>query len=170
MLPFINHIYFVVCKCFQFGPVQKIVLGYRVNPFQNKPWFLHVCSTSLLKTLWEEEKLLMMSNFSFSHSVFYPFGELSARFINFKIVVCNLFQFGRVQTLSFGKGIRVIFKLRALFCNEGMPKTVLIKQIVLDRKPWEKRKIAFDQRYCPFLQMFTFFYCFSRPPKKGIFW
>ena len=26
--------------------------------------------TSLLKTLWEKEKLLVMSNFSFSHSVF----------------------------------------------------------------------------------------------------
>ena len=44
----------------------------------------------LLKTLWEEEKLLIMSNFSFSHSVFYPFEELSAIFIKFEIVVCNL--------------------------------------------------------------------------------
>ena len=25
-----------------------------------KPWFLRVCSTSLLKTLWEKEKLLVM--------------------------------------------------------------------------------------------------------------
>ena len=32
---------------------------------------LYVCSTSLLKTLWEKEKLLTTSNFSFSHSVFY---------------------------------------------------------------------------------------------------
>ena len=44
------------------------------NPFPNKPWFLRVCNTSLLKTLWEKEKLLVMSNFSFSHSVFYLFG------------------------------------------------------------------------------------------------
>ena len=43
------------------------------NPFPNKPWFLRVCSTSLLKTLWEKDKLLVTSNFSFSHSVFYPF-------------------------------------------------------------------------------------------------
>ena len=27
------------------------------NPFPNKPWFLHVCSKSLLKTLWEKENL-----------------------------------------------------------------------------------------------------------------
>ena len=37
-----------------------------LNPFPNKPWFLLVCSTSLLKTLWEKEKLLVLSNFSFS--------------------------------------------------------------------------------------------------------
>ena len=48
---------------------------------------IYLSSTSLLKTLWEKEKLLATSNFSFSHSVFYPFGKLSAIFINFKIVV-----------------------------------------------------------------------------------
>ena len=39
---------------------------------QNKPWFLRVCSGSLSKTPWEKEKLLVTSNFSFSHRVFYP--------------------------------------------------------------------------------------------------
>ena len=67
-----------------------------LNRFPNKPWFLRVCSTCLLKTLWEKEKLLVTSNFSFSPIVFYPFGELSAIFINFEIVVCQLFQFGRI--------------------------------------------------------------------------
>ena len=67
-----------------------------VHPFPNKPWFLSVCSTSVLKTLWEKKKLLVTSNFSFSHSVFYPFGELSAILITFEIVVCKLFEFGRV--------------------------------------------------------------------------
>ena len=65
------------------------------NPFPNKPWFLPVCSISLLKTLWEKEKLLVTSNFSFSHSVFYSFWELFAIFIKFEIVVCKSFQFGR---------------------------------------------------------------------------
>ena len=51
-----------------------------------------------------KEKLLVTSNFSFSHSVFYPFEEPSAIFIKFEIVVCKLFQSGRVQTLLFGKG------------------------------------------------------------------
>ena len=75
------------------------------NPFPNKPWFLHVWITSLLKTLWEKEKLLVTSNFSFYRSVFYPFGELTAVFIKFTIVVCNLYQFGRILQLSFGKGL-----------------------------------------------------------------
>ena len=50
----------------------------QLNPFPNKSWFLHVCITSLLKTPWEKDKLLVTSNFSFSHSLFYPYGELSA--------------------------------------------------------------------------------------------
>ena len=52
----------------------------------HKPWFLRVCITSLLS--------LVTSNFSFSHSVFYPFGEHSIIFIKFEIVVYRLFQFG----------------------------------------------------------------------------
>ena len=61
------------------------------NPLPNKPWFLRVCNISILKTLWEKEKLLVTNNFSFSHSVFFLFRELSAIFIEFKIVVCKLF-------------------------------------------------------------------------------
>ena len=54
------------------------------NPFPYK-----LC-TNILKTLGEKEKFLVTSNSSFSHSVFYPFGELSAIFIIFEIVVCKL--------------------------------------------------------------------------------
>ena len=46
-----------------------------------------------------------MNNFFFSHSVFYPNKELPAIFIKFEIVICQLFQFGRVLNLSFGKGL-----------------------------------------------------------------
>ena len=41
-------------------------------------------------------KVLVTSNFSFSHSIFYRFGELSAIFIKFEIVVCKHFDSGRV--------------------------------------------------------------------------
>ena len=50
-----------------------------INPFPNKPWFLAVCSTSLLKTLW--------------NNVFYLFAGL---FMKVEIIVCKLFEFGRV--------------------------------------------------------------------------
>ena len=76
-----------------------------VNPFPNKPWFLHVCITSLSKTWWKKKKLLVMSNFFFSHSVFYPFGELSTIFIKFEAVICKLSRFGSIYNLSFGKGL-----------------------------------------------------------------
>ena len=82
-----------------------------LNPFPNKPWFLRVCSPSLLKTLWENEKLLVTSNFSFSHRVFYPFRELSGIFIKFENFVWKLSQFGRVQNLSFGKGLTTLKKV-----------------------------------------------------------
>ena len=53
--------------------------------YKHGPWFLRVCNTGLLKTQWEKEKLL------------YLFGELSAIFFfKYEIVLCKLFQFGRV--------------------------------------------------------------------------
>ena len=66
------------------------------NPFPKKPLFLHDCSTSLLKTQSQKEKLLVMSNFSISDSVFYPCVQLVHNFLKSKIVVYKLFQFVRV--------------------------------------------------------------------------
>ena len=45
-----------------------------LNPFPQNDTFWCPWETSLLKTLWEKEKLLVKSNFSFSPSVFFPFG------------------------------------------------------------------------------------------------
>ena len=88
---------------------------YFVNPFPNKPWFLRVCSTSLLKTLWEKEKLLVTSNFSFSRSVFYPFGELSAIFIKSEIVVCKVFQFGKGLKFFVWERVKSALCIKGLF-------------------------------------------------------
>ena len=74
-----------------------------INIFQNKPCFSRVCSTSLLKTLWETEKLIVTSNFSFSHRVFYPSGELSTIFIKFEILVCT-FSLEDSKICRLGKG------------------------------------------------------------------
>ena len=83
------HRKFVICFNGVRLPVFTSVCS-KLNPFPNKPWFLRVSSTRLLKTLWEKEKLLVTSNFSFSRSVFYPFGELSTIFIRFEVVLCKL--------------------------------------------------------------------------------
>ena len=80
-----------------YNTIQSIgQFSFSFNFFLNKTLFSCVCSTSLLKTLLVKEKLLVKGDFSFSHCVFYSFGEFSAIFINFIIVVCKLFQFERV--------------------------------------------------------------------------
>ena len=52
---------------------------------------------SLLKTRREKGEIAKRAISPFSHSVFYQFEEHSAIFIKFKIVVCKLFQFGRLK-------------------------------------------------------------------------
>ena len=80
-----------------FAPSAKAPLC--LNPFANKPWFSHVCYTSLLKTLQEKEKLLITSNFSFSQC-FVPFWEISCHF--HQVQNCLL------QTLSVWKSQKFI--------------------------------------------------------------
>ena len=75
---------------------KRLFFSWLLTFSQTSPGFYLFCSTSLLKTLQEKEKLLVSSNFYFSHSVFYHFKALSVIFIQFKIIVCKLFQFGRV--------------------------------------------------------------------------
>ena len=77
---------------------------FLILPFPNKHWFLPLCNTSLLKTQWEKEKLLVTSNFSFSHSVFYLFGELSAIFIKFELSPANSFGLEESKIYRLGKG------------------------------------------------------------------
>ena len=83
--------------------------------------------------MWEKEKLLVTSNFFFSHSLFYSFGELSTIFIEFDIVVCKPFQFGkilkfvvqgRVNSLPFNK----IFDLSKFKGFSG--NTLMLDQIL----------------------------------------
>ena len=76
---------------------------FRYNiPFPNEPWFLRICGTSLLKTLWGKEKLIVKSNFSFFLSVFYPFGYISA------ISITN--ENRRLQTLSVWKCLKFVVR------------------------------------------------------------
>ena len=75
-LCYFHQIYYCRLQTLSVWKSLKLDVWERVNlihnPFPNKPWFLRVCSTSLLKTPWEKEKMLVTSNLSSSHSVFYP--------------------------------------------------------------------------------------------------
>ena len=125
---FLNHYLFIICKCFEFGQGQNFVVCRLIkslanvshspketlrfyhlthiefpfmyfNPFPNKPLFLRVCSTSLLKTLWEKEKLLVTSNFSFSQCIL----PIWRTFYNFdQELNCHL------QTLSVWKSLQFV--------------------------------------------------------------
>ena len=82
------------------GNIDIISGKNKAFPFPNKPWFLRVYSISLLKTLGEKEKFLVMSNFSFSHSVFYQFWTT---FFNFYQI-----QNFRLQTLSVWESLKLV--------------------------------------------------------------
>ena len=106
-------------------PLFSDLLFHIVNPFPNKPLFLSACSTSPLKTLLEKEKLLITSNSSFSHSVFYSFKKLSAIFIKFEIVICKLRQFG---SLKF-----VVWKLKLVELWFPWKRNIAIKGPLSDK-------------------------------------
>ena len=46
-------------------------VGFVFNPLLQKYSFSGINNKQLFKTLWEKKKLLVTSNFSFSHNVFY---------------------------------------------------------------------------------------------------
>ena len=88
---FISYVMFILSTVSALS-LDKSKIWLCGDPFPNNPWFLRVCSIGLLKTLWEKGKLLVTSNFSFSHS-FLPFWRTCNTFIKLKIVICKLFRF-----------------------------------------------------------------------------
>ena len=70
----------------------------------NKPWFLCVCSTSLLKTLWEKGEIACNEQFLLFPQCFLLFGELSVIFMKFEIVVCKLNSLEVYKICHVGKG------------------------------------------------------------------
>ena len=89
--------------------------NHQFKRLPEEPLFLRVYSTSLFKTLWETEKLLITSHFSFYHGVVYHFGELTI-FVKSKIAVCNLEE---SKYLSFGKGLTVYQTTKILPCQNS---------------------------------------------------
>ena len=88
----------------------KVVLhfaikGYKLlKPFPNKPWFLCVCSLSLLKTMQEKEKLLVTSNFSFSTVLTTPLENLLPSSSTTKLSSANCFSLEESKIGRLGKG------------------------------------------------------------------
>ena len=77
-----------------------------LNLFPIKSFFFTCLDYKSFENTMEKGEILVKSNFSFSHTVFYPIVELSDIFIKYEIVVCKLFQFGRVLNMSsVGKGL-----------------------------------------------------------------
>ena len=69
----------------------EILLKKGLTLSQPSPGFYVSTVQVFLKTLREKDELLVTSNSSFSHSVFYLFGKRSAIFIKSEIVLCKLF-------------------------------------------------------------------------------
>ena len=64
---------------------------------------------TLLKTLWEKEKMLVTSIFSFSHNVFYPFPK--------RISVFKSNPFCRLQMLSIWTSLKICRLVRGYSCD-----------------------------------------------------
>ena len=93
---FLSHIYFVVCKCFQFGPVEN------VSPFPqcSFPMLFSVfeslfCCRLQMLSIWTSRKF-----FSFFHNVFNPSRCCFQFLSHIYFVVCKCFQFGPVENVS----------------------------------------------------------------------
>ena len=82
------------------------------------------------------EKLLVTSNFSFSHSVFYPFRELPDIFNKYEIVVCKLIQLRRVENFSFEKGLTLNSLPNDLILDGSKLKAFTNDKINMKKKNW----------------------------------
>ena len=88
-----------VCTLSLFGKSPKFVVWDRINPFPNKPWFLRVSRTSLLKTL------LVTRNFSFFPCYFSTRLENFLPFLsNSKLSSANSFNLEGSKIYHLGKG------------------------------------------------------------------
>ena len=74
------------------------------KPLPNKPWSLRVCHTSLLKTLWEKEKLLVTSNLSFPTVFSTCLKSFLSNSTNLKLLSANSLSLEESKICRLGKG------------------------------------------------------------------
>ena len=93
------HPHVVPLFCLKFRKLLTMIQRVFLTHFQTSPGF-YVSAVQVFRKHCEKRRncfiLAIRSNFSFSHSVFHKFGELSAIFIKLEIVICKHFEFGRV--------------------------------------------------------------------------
>ena len=117
------------------------------------PTFNDLEKQNLLKTLWEKEKMLVTSFFSFSHNVFYPFQNKFHFFGHTYFVVCKCFQFLPVQNFvvciqNFTGCIQIVLTLFQTSPGCYMSAEQLLKTL------WEKQKLLIASN-TPFSTMFS---------------
>ena len=79
--------------------------GIRVNPFLNKPWFLRVRSTHLLKTLWEKGEIACHKQFLLFPHCFLPAWRIVLPFSTYlKLSSANSFNLEESEIGRLGKG------------------------------------------------------------------
>ena len=100
-----------------------------INPLQTITRIYWFIADDSRNHLWLKEKLLILSNFSFYHNDFNPTKAISSHSITMFFVICDLFEFGTVQKLSFGKGFmgstEVDLTSSQVLCNEGFLDVLL---------------------------------------------
>ena len=75
------------------------------NPFLNKPCFyVSAAQYKAFENIVGRGEIALRCNFSFSCSVFYPFGELFAIFINLELFSGNSFSLEESKICHLGKG------------------------------------------------------------------
>ena len=86
----------VICKLFQFRRVKSLLFSKQLTPSQRSHGF-YVSAVQVFEKHCVKRRNCSQQAIRPFPSVFLcPLGQLSSIFIKFRIVVCNLFQFGRV--------------------------------------------------------------------------
>ena len=94
---------------FQFYPVHLSIFSWSsFNLFPHNDTFWRPWETSFLKTLWEKEKMLVTSNFSFSHSVFYRWNNFLPFSSNFKLSSAKSFNLEESKICRLVMGLPVL--------------------------------------------------------------
>ena len=108
-----SHVdYTTICILAWFACTKHKLTLYHAIPSLNDPEIESI----IMQMLWEKEKMLLTSIFSFSHNVFY-------RYPRQKFLSANAFNLDQSKILPFGKEL----SLGLLIANQGPSDTVLIK-------------------------------------------